>query len=92
MDISIIAESSISSAGVENSNQMGRMNIPYLYHLGAVVGASRLVGATCKTDYYHPLVHPVLFNTHAHLSSFLFISKYYSVQLPDANKVESRII
>lgn len=90
MGISITAVSSISSAGLENRNQIGRLNIPYLYHLGAVVGDSRLVGAMCKTDYYHPLVHPVLFNTHTHLSSFLF--KYNSVQLPDANKVEPRMI
>lgn len=35
---SIIAESSTSSAGLENKNQMAGMNIPHLQHLGQAMG------------------------------------------------------
>lgn len=91
MDISIIAKSSISSAGLENRNQMDRMNILYLCHLGPAVdqqGSSFVQ----DRDYYHQLVYPVLLSTHTHLPSFLFVSKYNSLELPDTNKVQPRMI
>ena len=49
------------------------MNIPYLHHVGPAMGQQ---ADRCVEDWnYYQQVHPILHNTHMHLTPLL-ISKY----------------
>lgn len=59
--------------GLENKNQMDRMNFFYFYHLGPAAGGLQARSYGKDWDYYLPLIRPVLLSAPIHPSSFLCI-------------------